>query len=161
MIHVADMREASAVVVIEFKASHIVIKPTELVSDEKARERIDAVRKRAADGGDFAELAKTYSEDTATANLGGDLGWFQVGQFGGAIDNAIKDLKDGELSEPFRTDLGWHIVKRIGTREMDRTTDVRRAQARETLVNRKAEEEYDNFLRQMRSEAYIENRLAG
>ena len=161
MIHVADTRESSSVVVTEFKASHLVVKPTELLSEVKARERIDALLKRIRDGADFAELAKTYSDDNTTANLGGDLGWFQAGEYGGGIDNALKDLKDGELSEPFRTDLGWHIVKRIGVREKDRTEETRRAQARETLVNRKAEEEYDNFIRQMRAEAYIENRFAG
>jgi len=161
MIHIAGMREASAVVVTEFKASHIVVKPTELLTEDKARERIDALRKRIVEGADFAEQAKAHSDDKTTANLGGDLGWFQAGTFGTGIDAAMKPLKDGEVSEPFRTELGWHIVKRIGVREMDRTVEVRRAQARETLVNRKAEEEYDNFLRQMRAEAYIENRSAG
>lgn len=161
VIHIADMREASAVVVTEFKASHIVVKPTELLTEDKARERIDALRKRIIEGADFAEQAKAHSDDKTTANLGGDLGWFQAGTYGAGIDTAMKPLKDGELSAPFRTDLGWHIVKRVGQREMDRTVEVRRAQARETLVNRKAEEEYDNFLRQMRAEAYIENRLAG
>ena len=73
----------------------------------------------------------------------------------------MDDLQDGEVSQPFTTDLGWHIVKREGTRDMDRTDDIRRSQARETLVNRKAEEEYENFLRQIRAEAYVETRVAG
>ncbi|MBP6079181.1 MAG: peptidylprolyl isomerase [Xanthomonadales bacterium] len=161
MIHFADARADATVMVKEFKARHIVIKPGELLSEDKARERIDALRKRIVEGADFAQLARQYSEDTTTANLGGDLGWFRSEQYGGAIDRQMAVLKDGELSEPFRTDLGWHIVLREGERTMDRTTETRREQARETLVNRKAEEEYDKFVREIRSEAYIENRLAG
>lgn len=161
MIHLADTRAESVIMVKEFRARHLVIKPSELLSEDKARERIDALRKRIADGADFEELARQYSEDTTTANLGGDLGWFQAGDYGSAIDSQIAGLKDGDLSQPFRTDLGWHIVRREGVREMDRTRESRRAQARETLVNRKAEEEYDKFVREIRAEAYVENRLAG
>mgnify|MGYP001216123184 CR=1 FL=1 len=161
MLHLADTRATAKVMVKEFKARHLVIKPSELLSEDKARERIDALRKRIVEGADFAELAKQYSDDKTTGNLGGDLGWFQVGDYGTAVANHMGTLKDGELSEPFRTDLGWHILERIGEHEVDRTVETRRAKARETLVDRKAEEEYDNFLRQMRSEAYVENRLAG
>lgn len=161
MLHVADTRATSQVMVKEFSARHIVIKPGELLGEDKARARIDALRKRIVEGADFAALAKQYSDDKTTGNLGGDLGWFQAGDYGTAVANHMGTLKDGELSEPFRTDLGWHILQRIGEREVDRTVETRRAKARETLVDRKAEEEYDNFLRQMRAEAYIENRLAG
>ena len=161
MIHLADTRAESVIMVKEFRARHIVIKPGELLSEDKARERIDALRKRIVDGADFEDLARQYSEDTNTANIGGDLGWFQGGEYGGAVDQQIAALKDGELSAPFRTDLGWHILRREGEREMDRTKEMRRAQARETLVNRKAEEEYDKFVREIRAEAYVENRLAG
>lgn len=159
MIYLADTRAESVVMVKEFHARHIVVKPSELLSEEKARERIDALRKRIADGANFEDLARQYSEDNTTANLGGDLGWFQKGEYGGAIDQQMATLKDGELSAPFRTDLGWHIVRREGERDVDRTKETRRAQARETLVNRKAEEEYDKFVREIRAEAYVENRL--
>jgi peptidyl-prolyl cis-trans isomerase SurA len=161
MIHLADTRAESVVMVKEFRARHIVIKPSELLSEDKARERIGALRKRIAEGGSFEDLAREYSEDNTTANLGGDLGWFQPGDYGTAIDRQMASLKDGELSEPFRTDLGWHIVRREGEREVDRTKEVRRTQARETLVERKAEEEYDKYVREIRAEAYVENRLAG
>jgi peptidyl-prolyl cis-trans isomerase SurA len=159
MIYLADARAESVVMVKEFHARHIVVKPSELLSEEKARERIDALRKRIVDGANFEDLARQYSEDNITANLGGDLGWFQNGEYGGSIDQQMATLKDGELSAPFRTDLGWHIVRREGEREVDRTKETRRAQARETLVNRKAEEEYDKFVREIRAEAYVENRL--
>jgi peptidyl-prolyl cis-trans isomerase SurA len=161
MIQVEDTRADSTVMVKEYKARHLVIKPSELLSEEKARERIDALRKRVVDGADFAELAKQYSEDTTTANLGGDMGWFQINGYGSAIANEMNRLADGELSEPFRTDLGWHIVRREAVREMDRTTETRREQARETLVQRKAEEEFEKFVREIRAEAYVENRITG
>jgi peptidyl-prolyl cis-trans isomerase SurA len=70
-------------------------------------------------------------------------------------------LKDGEISEPFVSSSGWHIVQRLGSREQDITDRVRRDEARETIGRRKAEDEYERFLRQLRDEAYVETRLAG
>lgn len=145
--------------VTEYHARHILIQPNELQSDSQCRERITKLREIASEGADFGELAKINSEDISTANLGGDLGWFSPGQFGQVVDKVVAGLKDGEISEPFRTDLGWHIMKREGERQTDRSEQFVRDQAREAIFRRKAEEEYDNFLRQMRAEAYVENHL--
>ncbi|MBK8283613.1 MAG: peptidylprolyl isomerase [Ahniella sp.] len=136
------------------------MKVSELVSEDQALERVQKIRDLLTKGADFEETARKFSEDDATANLGGDMGWAPDGSFGARVSQVIGSLKDGDVSEPFRTELGWHVLKREGSRDVDRSVDARRAQARETLVNRKAEEEYDSFLRQLKGEAYIENRLS-
>jgi len=161
ILKLIDQRsDDSAKMVTEFQARHILIQPSELMTDAAAEERIKKLRELAVAGADFAELAKKNSQDTNTANLGGDLGWFTIGDYGPTVAQAVQALKDGEISAPFRTELGWHIMKREGIREVDRTKEYIRNQARETIVRRKAEEEYDNYLRQIRAEAYVENRLA-
>jgi len=161
ILKLIDQRsDDSAKMVTEFQARHILIQPSELMTDAAAEERIKKLRELAVAGADFAELAKKNSQDTNTANLGGDLGWFTLTDYGPTVAQAVQALKDGEISAPFRTELGWHIMKREGIREVDRTKEYIRNQARETIVRRKAEEEYDNYLRQIRAEAYVENRLA-
>ena len=135
---------------------------SELVSDAEAKTRIDAIRDRVTSGGeDFGAVAKATSEDTRTRDLDGDMGWFKLEDYGASVARVITTLKDGEVSEPFPSNVGWHLIKRLGEREQDVTEELKRNQARETVGKRKAEEEYESFLRELRSEAYIENRLTG
>ena len=89
------------------------------------------------------------------------MGWFPIDQYGTKVAEVLAALKDNEISQPFQTDVGWHIMQLLGTREHDRTEQNQREQAREVLRKRKAEDEYENFLRQIRSEAYIDVRLPG
>ncbi len=162
IIRIADQREdTSAKVIREFKARHLVIKPSELMTEERATARIQQLREQAIGGADFAELARKNSQDENTANLGGELDWFVAGEYGARVTEVVDSLKNGEISEPFRTELGWHILKREDSRERDRTQDYLRGQAREAILRRKAEEEYENYVRQLKAEAFIENRLAG
>ena len=156
IVKLVDKRATGKQVVTEYHARHILVKATEVVSAEDARKSIDDIRRRIVDGGeDFAKLAKQNSEDAGSANAGGDLGWFPIDQYGTRVAEVVPMLKDNEISQPFQTDAGWHILQRLGTRQQDRTDDMLKEQAREVLRNRKSEEEYENFLRQMRSEAYV------
>jgi len=160
ILKLVDKREIGNQVITEYHARHILIKVNELISSDDAQKSIRNIRARIVDGQeDFSKLAKELSEDETSANLGGDMGWFQLQQFGTKVADVLGKLKDQEISEPFQTEVGWHILQRLGTRDMDRTEDVLRAQARETLRNRKAEDEYDTFLRQLRSESYVDIRL--
>lgn len=161
ILKVYGKRAESQRVVEEFHARHIMIPVDELTTDAEARALASDLRARALAGEDFAALAREYSKDHNTAPLGGDMGWFPVDGYGTGVANVITTLGDGDISEPFQTDLGWHVLQRLGSRQQDRTTEYLRAQAAETIRNRKVEEEYDRFLRQLRDEAYIENRLAG
>jgi peptidyl-prolyl cis-trans isomerase SurA len=159
ILKLVEVREQQQELVREFNARHILVNSSELVTADDAQATIRDIRRRVVGGGDFAELAKEFSEDNTTANLGGDMGWFEIGDYGTRVEQVLASLKDGELSEPFQTEVGWHLMQRLGTREADVTDERRRDQAREIVRNRKAEEEYDLYLRQLRGEAYIENRL--
>lgn len=147
--------------VTEYNARHLLIKTGELVSSAQAEKKITAIRQQIAGGEDFAKAAKDASEDQATARLGGDLGWFAVDAYGPAIEAALKNLKDGETSAPFQTEIGWHLVQRVATRSTDKSSEVQREEARNMLFQRKAEDEYESFLREIRSEAFVEIRLPG
>ncbi|HVT31302.1 MAG TPA: peptidylprolyl isomerase [Rhodanobacteraceae bacterium] len=151
--------EPGAQMVTEYRARHILFKTSELVSSEQAEKSAAAVRQRIVAGEDFAKAAKESSEDTATAALGGELGWFNGDAYGPKVTEVVQGMKKGEISEPFQTDAGWHIIELEDTRTTDKTSDLQRDQAKNMLFQRKAEDEYESFLRQIRSEAYVEIRL--
>jgi len=153
--------DAGAQLVTEYHARHILYKVTELVSTDQAEKGVRAARQRIVNGEDFAKVAKETSQDTATAALGGELGWFSGEAYGTKVAEVIKTLKNGEISQPFQTDAGWHILQLEDTRSTDKTSDLQRDQAKNMLFQRKAEDEYESFLRQIRSEAYVEIRLPG
>ncbi len=154
-----DRRSGSPRMVREFKARHILIPVDELTSNDQARAEAERIRQQLLDGADFATLARQFSQDHNTAPLGGDMGWFPIDGYGGGVGSVVNRLADNEVSEPFQTDVGWHVLQRLGSREQDVTESYERRQAAELIRSRKAEEEYDRFLRQIRGEAYIENRL--
>ena len=159
ILKLVEVREQQQELVREYNARHIMVNTSELVTADDALATVRDIRRRLEAGTDFAELAKEFSDDNTTANLGGDMGWFEIGAYGTRVEQVLGGLDDGELSEPFQTEVGWHLMQRLGTREADVTDERRREQAREIVRNRKAEEEYDLYLRQLRGEAYSENRL--
>ena len=162
LIKLVDKRDqGGAHMVTEYKARHILVKVSELKSSEQAEEAIAAVRQRVVGGEDFAQAAKQSSEDEATAKLGGEMGWFAGTAYGSRVSETIKDMKPGEISQPFQTELGWHILQLEDRRETDKAGELQRDEAKDILFQRKAEDEYDSFLRQLRSEAYVQIRLPG
>lgn len=159
LIKLIEKRTAPPQLVTEFNARHILIKTNEVVSADQAKLRVEQLRERALAGEDFAKLARENSEDGATANIGGDLGWFQINGYGTRVAETLQATTDGQISEPFFTDAGWHVLQRLGSRTEDRTEQAQRDKARQVLGARKGEEEYESFLRQIRSEAFIDVRL--
>ena len=113
------------------------------------------------DGDDFAAVAREVSDDKTTANLGGSLGWIQIDRYGSFYAEPLANLLNGQVSEILRSDRSFHMIQRVESRETDRTIDVARSQVRENLFQGKAEEAYDAFLRQLRSESFVETRLEG
>ena len=111
------------------------------------------------DGEDFAELARDYSGDVSSANIGGDMGWFKPAAFGERIEQTIQAMEDGDISEPFQTPGGWHILERLGVREKDVTEESMRNTARNNLRQQKMDIEIERFLQQMRDEAFVEIKL--
>lgn len=147
--------------VTETHARHILVKITELTSSEQAQKKVAAARQRIVAGEDFEKAAKDTSEDDATARLGGDLGWFSGDAYGERVAETLKDMKKGEISQPFQTEAGWHLVQLVDTRSTDKSGELQREQAKNALFQRKAEDEYQAFQRQIRSEAYVDIRLPG
>lgn len=159
ILRLYERRSASQRMVEQYKARHIMISVDELTSSERARARIEELRAELLAGADFAELARAHSNDHNTAPLGGDMGWFPAEGYGSGVGSVVTRLADGELSEPFQTDVGWHVMLREATRQQDVTESYQRAQARDAIRARKAEEEWDRFVRRIRNEAYVENRI--
>jgi len=159
ILSVRDRREQQEIIVREYQARHIMIQPDELITPSQAEARIRDLHAQLVDGADFAELAREYSMDESSANIGGLLNWFQAGAFGEQIQSEIDQLEIGELSEPFQTPNGWHLLLMEGERDADRTEETLRARAREIVFNQKAEEEVDTFLRRLRDESFVEIRL--
>jgi len=160
IVKVNEFREEAQRMVQEYKANHIMVEVSELVTTEEAREIIVNLHERIGQGENFSELAKQFSDDTTSANLGGDMGWFEPTRFGERVKQVLDTLSDNQISQPFQTPQGWHILEKIGERQLDRTEDFIRAQARENIRQQKATEELELFMRQMRDESYIEYRIA-
>lgn len=161
IVQLEEMREAQPQKVTQFQASDILVRISETVSAEAARQKADALHDRIVAGEDFAKVAKEASDDLITRAAGGDMGWFQTQQWGSAVATQIQSLADGQVSPVFQSEIGFHIIKRIGTREQDVTDENRRNKAREIVGQRKADEVYERFLRQLRADAYVESRLGG
>ena len=161
IIKVNDFREQRQVVVEEFHARHIMIETNELITPRLAMDKILELKQELSAGGDFAELAKENSDDQTSANLGGDMGWFPPEAYGERVNQTLAAMKTGEISEPFQTTGGWHIMELLGKREMDRTEEAIRGEAREKIRRRKADQEIEKVLRQFRDEAFVEIRLPG
>jgi len=159
IIKVNDYRERSRVMAKEHHARHILIETNELVTPRDAMEKVREIRQQIVDGADFAEVAKKNSDDPTSANLGGDMGWFQENAYGERVEQMLSALEVGQISEPFQSQAGWHIIENLGSREVDVTDAAIRRQARESIRQTKAEVEIDRFLRQMREEAFVELRL--
>jgi len=149
-------RKNDRTMVTEFHARQILIKPSDLVSAAQAEQKAKDLYNRIVNKHeDFAALAKEYSKDDTTANIGGDMGWFQQNAWGTTIGAQLNLLKDGQVSQPFQSLIGWHILQRLGTRQSDQTVQLQRDQARQAIGNRKSDQVYDDYLRDMRSDAYI------
>ena len=159
IVKLVDTKVGDQVVVQQTRARHILIRVTELVSEEGVIQRLESLRERVMNGDDFGKLARSHSDDRSSALREGDLGWLNPGDTVPAFERQMDLLDDGELSEPFRSQFGWHIVQVIERRSHDSTEAVRRAQARDAIMKRKRDEELQTWLRQLRDEAYVEIRL--
>jgi peptidyl-prolyl cis-trans isomerase SurA len=151
----------AAQMVTETHARHILLKANAIRDEEATRLQAQDLYDRIKKGGDLAALAKQFSDDAGSKNAGGDLGWAAPGVFDPQFQSQIDALKPGETSHPFRTQFGWHIANVIERRSRDVTEETRRNRAKEAIFQRKETEEYEAYVRRLRSEAYVEYRLTG
>ena len=160
LVRVNEVRsDDGPAIVQQVHARHILIKPNELQDDATVEQRLEAVRARIEKGEDFAGLASTLSEDPGSATEGGDLGWTNPGTFVPEFEAQLAALKEGEISQPFRTQFGWHIVQLLGHREIDNSAEMKRQRAYSALRDSKAEEETELWLRRLRDEAFVEYKM--
>lgn len=145
--------------VVQTRARHILIKTSTVMSDEMARQRLEQVRQRLVSGGaKFEDMARQYSQD-ATAPQGGELGWLNPGETVPPFEAAMNALQPGEISQPVQSPFGWHLIEVEERRQHDATDDLARMRARQTLFERRAQPAFEDWLEQLRAQAYIDNRL--
>lgn len=140
-------------------ARHILIRPTQVLSREEAKSRLRGILQRIKSGEDFAGIARASSDDKAAAAEGGSLGWVSPGQTVPAFEEQMNKLKPGEISQPFLTQFGWHIVQVLSRRKHDNTSEFQRSQAVQLIRKRKTEEAIQDWLRRLRAEAYVDYRI--
>ena len=142
----------------QLHSRHILMRPNEVQDDATTRQRLAAVRERILAGEDFAALASVTSEDPGSASRGGDLGWNSPGVFDPEFETVLAALEQDQISEPFRSQFGWHIVQMLGRRTHDQSDEVRRQRVLTALRESKVDEETELWLRRLRDEAYVEIR---
>jgi len=158
VVKVLDVRRGQRLVVTQAHARHILLKPDQAHTEDAVRTRLDQLRRRVQGGDDFAQLARAHSMDPGSAARGGDLGWLNPGDVVPDFERAISGLQPGQISEPFRTQFGWHIAQVVERRQHDSTDEVRRARARDVVRQRKIDEETQAWVRRLREEGYVEIR---
>ena len=158
-IKLIDMRGAGTPLLVEqAHVRHILVRTSELVSENEAKRKLLGLRDRIVNGVNFAELARLNSDD-GSASRGGDLGWVYPGDTVPEFERAFTELKLMEVSEPVKTPFGWHLIQVLERRTADMSTDRKRVEARKALLDRKGDEAYQEWLRQLRDRAYVELRL--
>ncbi|MBI1423391.1 MAG: peptidylprolyl isomerase SurA [Gammaproteobacteria bacterium] len=148
-------REDQKHIVEQTLARHILIKTSEIVSSDEARQKLERIRSEIVGGRDFGAVARASSDDTGSAADGGNLGWVSPGTMVPEFEEEMNKLKPGEISQPFQTRFGWHIVQVMSRRKFDDTKAYLRLQARNQIQQRKIAEETENWLRRIRDEAYV------
>jgi peptidyl-prolyl cis-trans isomerase SurA len=160
IVKLNEMRGNQQVIVNQVHARHILIKPNELQDDATVEQKLNTIRDRILKNGEnFAAVASVVSEDPGSAADGGDLGWAGPGTFVPEFERQLAQLQPEEISMPFRTQYGWHIIQLLGRRQFDNTADIMRQQAFQALRESKADEETEMWLRRLRDEAYVEYKL--
>lgn len=143
--------------VVQTHVRHILLRANDGLTDQQARDRLEKLRREILAGADFAKLARENSEDSSAAK-GGDLGWIAPGDTVPEFERVMDSLKPGEVSEPFQTPFGWHIAQVIERRSEALPEEKKKAAARQAIRARKADEAYQDWLREQRDRAFVENR---
>ena len=161
IVKLVDTRAAGgAQIVQQVHLRHILLKPTEVEDDATVEQKLARWREQIVSGKEeFAVFAKTYSQDTGSAVNGGDLGWSESSVFVPEFAGVVASLKEGEISQPFRTQYGWHIVQLLGHRNFDNTNEAARERAYQAMRDSRVEEATELWLQQIRDESYVELRL--
>ena len=155
IVHLKERRNLEQTITRQTRTRHILIKPNELISEDEARKRLLEFRSRILAGEDFARLAKLYSVDYNSGADGGDIGWMDPGGTVKEYETAANQLEEGELSQPIRSQFGWHLIEVTGRREVDETEQNKREKIYSQLLEQKQREVFNLWKRRLRDEAYV------
>lgn len=161
ILQVKDRRGGDVTLVEQTLVSHILLTPNEIRSEQQTRNLANDLAARIRDGQPFENLARRYSDDPGSGSQGGNLDWAQEGQMVPEFEQVMSRTPVGEISEPFESRFGWHVVWVRDRRTQDMSTEMMENMARNTISQRKYNEELDNWLRELRSQAYVEIRNPG
>ncbi|MBE02693.1 peptidylprolyl isomerase [Marinobacter lutaoensis] len=157
LVMVMDKRGGEQTQVVQqHRVRHILVRPSEALTEQEAEAKARDLYRRLQEGADFAELAKAESDDPVSGSDGGNLGWVSPGQMVPEFEQAMQEARIGELKGPFRSQFGWHILQVQERRQKDISNEVREADARQAIYRRKFEAELQNWLREIRDEAFVE-----
>jgi len=160
--HIVKLNEArgvTEVIIDQIRARHILIQPNEILDDDATQQKITEIRNQIINGDDFSTLAQALSEDNTSAAEGGDLGWVEPGIFVPEFDEQLNQLNHNEISQPFKTRYGWHIVEITDTRRYNNTEELKERSCVDQIRGSKAEEELELWLRRIRDEAFVDNKI--
>ena len=149
---------SSPLVIEQTHARHILIKLSEVTSENEGKKKIDLIKERLDNGEKFEVLARQFSEDGSASN-GGDLGWVNPGDTVPLFEKAMNELKDGQISSTVRTPFGWHVIQVLERRKQDMSKEAARLKARQEIRKRKSEEAYQDWVGELRDRAFVELRL--
>jgi peptidyl-prolyl cis-trans isomerase SurA len=155
IVYLEQRRDLEQVISKQTRSRHILIKPNELISEDDARDRLLEFRSRILAGEDFGKLAKLYSIDYGSGAEGGDIGWMDPGKTVREYESVTDSLPEGELSQPIRSQFGWHLIEVTGRRTVDETEQTKREKIYSQLLQQKQREVFDLWRRRLRDEAYI------
>jgi peptidyl-prolyl cis-trans isomerase SurA len=156
IIKLAEVKGGNKMIINQTHARHILVSTNEIVSDSEARQRLETLRERIIGGDSFETLARSHSDDKASAIKGGDLGWTSPGDLVSQFEQQMDALAIGDISQPFKTPFGWHIVQPLERRQHDNTEEALKNKARQAIQKQKSDEAIDLWLRRLRDEAYVE-----
>ena len=154
-----ESRGETTQIVTQSKVRHILIKTNEILDSEQARAKLAGIRDGIVAGGAFEVLAKTHSDDIGSKMNGGDMGWANPGSFVPEFEAMVEGTEPGNISEPFLTQFGWHILEVIERRDEDLSDNVIRNHAYNLLISRRFEDEVQIWLQELRDDAFIEIKI--
>lgn len=155
LVYLKEVQGDIASMVNQTRARHILIAPNEIRTEEQAKALAESLYTRINGGEDFAQIAREMSDDSASVVAGGDMGWANEGGMPPEFESVIQSMEIGKVSEPFRTGFGWHIAEVLERREQDMSREFSRQQAESSLRGRKFEIELQNWLIEIREQAYV------
>lgn len=159
ILKLLDQKSETIKTVDQYNMLHLMVETNEIISPRDGMEVINDLYEKIQAGEDFSKLAEEHSDDHSSAPLGGDMGWFEINKFGPRIGDVLQTLNLNEVSEPFQTEAGWHIIKYLGKKEADVTEEFRRSQASNAIRERKVQELIESWIREIRGEAFVDIRI--